>query len=198
MRRRPSPENRYIPQGYTIVVRSKAAPAVVYLSAEGRPAAMGFYGKAERPAFHHTYRSEERRAQHVAQFLASCEALDKRREERRAQRKAFAHTLQVGDVLSTCWGYDQTNVEFFQVVRLIGASMVAVRELARETEETGFMSGKCVPVLGKFIGPELRKRVLEGNRLDIHGGFGYATKVEMREVAPGVKVADASHWSSYA
>ena len=35
----------------------------------------------------------------------------------------------VGDVFSASWGYDQTNVDFFQVIALVGAESVRVREV---------------------------------------------------------------------
>lgn len=37
--------------------------------------------------------------------------------------------VQVGDIFSASWGYEQTNVDFFQVVALVGASSVRVREV---------------------------------------------------------------------
>lgn len=37
--------------------------------------------------------------------------------------------VKVGDYFSASWGYDQTNVDFFQVVALVGESSVRVREV---------------------------------------------------------------------
>ena len=37
--------------------------------------------------------------------------------------------VQVGDMFSMSWGYDQTNVDFFQVIKLVGNSSVRVREV---------------------------------------------------------------------
>lgn len=34
--------------------------------------------------------------------------------------KQLAHGVQVGDIFEMTWGYDQTNVDFFQVVKLCG------------------------------------------------------------------------------
>lgn len=40
--------------------------------------------------------------------------------------------VKVGDIFSTSWGYDQTNVDFFQVVELVGNLSVRVREVYPE------------------------------------------------------------------
>lgn len=42
---------------------------------------------------------------------------------------ANKYGVQVGDLFYASWGYDQTNVDFFQVVELVGASSVRVREV---------------------------------------------------------------------
>lgn len=37
--------------------------------------------------------------------------------------------VKVGDIFHSSWGYDQTNNDYFQVVALVGASSVRVREV---------------------------------------------------------------------
>lgn len=37
--------------------------------------------------------------------------------------------VKVGDLFYTSWGYEQTNVNFFQVIELVGTSSVRVREV---------------------------------------------------------------------
>lgn len=46
--------------------------------------------------------------------------------------KANKYGVQVGDIFSASWGYEQTNVDFFQVVALVGESSVRVREVYPE------------------------------------------------------------------
>ncbi len=38
--------------------------------------------------------------------------------------------VNVGDIFKASWGYDDTNTNFFQVVKLCGAESVRVREVA--------------------------------------------------------------------
>ena len=55
--------------------------------------------------------------------------------------------VQVGDVFYLNWGYDQTNVDFFQVVALCGETSVRVKHVCPEiirTEHEGFMCADYV------------------------------------------------------
>ena len=46
--------------------------------------------------------------------------------------KKNKYGVKVGDYFSASWGYDQTNVDFFQVIALVGESSVRVREVSPE------------------------------------------------------------------
>ena len=43
--------------------------------------------------------------------------------------KKNKHGIVVGDVFSMSWGYEQTNVDFFQVIELVGTTSVRVVEV---------------------------------------------------------------------
>lgn len=49
--------------------------------------------------------------------------------------------LKEGDLLNSNWGYDQTNVEFFKVKRVLGKNYIIIQEVGRDYNETGFMCG---------------------------------------------------------
>jgi len=192
--------SRWVPKG-SMAVRPKGIDAVFYVVDRSSSVQVVVYlGVAGKAAANYAFKSSERAKAYIDSSIESLKRSAAAKGERAAAKKAFVPSLKVGDVLSTSWGYDQTNVEFFQVTKLIGKAMVEVREIAQNSEETGFMCGQCVPVYGKFLNKApLRKRVLEGNRLDIHNAnFGRASLYEMNEVAPGVKVGSPKYWSSYA
>ena len=48
--------------------------------------------------------------------------------------------VKVGDLFRSSWGYEQTNNDFFQVVELVGASSVRVREVYPEIVSTKAVS----------------------------------------------------------
>lgn len=178
----------YIPRDAQAIQRD-GVNAVAYLydsSKARRPAAVGFRGNANKPAFNYSFRDEERRAQYIAEFLAEAERSQKAREERkaaqRAERAAFRTSLKVGDVLSYSWGYDQTNVEFFQVVKVYpSGKMVDIQEIASDRTETGYMSGQCEGIPGALLkdSKPIRKPVQPGDVIPMK--FGVARKASGKQ-----------------
>lgn len=52
-------------------------------------------------------------------------------EDKPAKPEAFnKFGVKVGDLFYSSWGYEQTNVDFFQVVALVGACSVRVRQVS--------------------------------------------------------------------
>ena len=70
------------------------------------------------------------------------------------------HPLQIGSILYTSWGYEQTNIDFYQVIELIGTSTVVLRELAQERiiERNDEFCGKTKAKPNCFIDEPFRKR----------------------------------------
>jgi hypothetical protein len=156
------PRARTIPQG-AVKVADKLSDAVVYIyEAGGRPAAIGYHGKAAKPDFWLRFTTAERREAYVRQFFQGWQA----HAERIAASKAQAlkpHNLELGHILVASWGYDQTNVDWFQVTRLVSSTMVEVRPIASKSAgETGWMTGRCIPDADAFTGEATRHRVSHG------------------------------------
>lgn len=90
----------------------------------------------------------------LERFLREREAVQNRHIERRdAKRKAraeFVNPYKVGDFLEGSWGYDQTNVDFFQVLEVRPMALKIRKVYNRETESTGRDQGRCVPVADSF------------------------------------------------
>lgn len=57
---------------------------------------------------------------------------------------------QIGEILCCTWGYDQTNVDFYQVVGKT-AKTIKVREIEKTVREFGFMCGYSVPIRDAFV-----------------------------------------------
>jgi pimeloyl-ACP methyl ester carboxylesterase len=56
----------------------------------------------------------------VKKFFEDVRVRERWRVEQREKRKGFVHNVVVGDIYRTSWGYDQTNVEFFQAIEVKG------------------------------------------------------------------------------
>lgn len=165
-----SPSYRWIPMGSTEITRDGIG-AVVYLNKtqNGRPTAIGYRGKSNKPAFNYSFKTEESRTVFIDLFFQGVKDHQERMEKRKTERRDFVPTLKPGDILDTCWGYDQTNREFFQVLSVTGKTAL-IREIAqKETESTGFMSGMVIGLKDQFLekAPVLRRRVAPGNVITV-------------------------------
>lgn len=163
------------------------------VNSKGKPVAMGFRGTSSKPAFNYQFRSQEEMERHIAKWIADIMAREKAKQERDKERK---HNVAVGDVLYTSWGYDQTNVDFYQVTRIVGKATFEVRELATMSTETHFMSGYIVPVPNEFCSDKIiRVRVGSSGHGKIDGQ--YAWPLSYTETAAG-RVYKGKYHSWYA
>lgn len=172
---------------------------VVYVNegTDGRkPTAAGFAGKALKPSFYNTFHSMERLGLHADNWANLIADWNSRKASARKARAEYKHTLKVGDVLVSSWGYDQTNIDYYEVTRIIGSKMVEVCEIGQERTETGFMSGECIPAVGRYIGKPMRVRVGEGNSVRV-SSCATAYPAEHKVIA-GAKIYPTSHWTAYA
>lgn len=86
--------------------------------------------------------------------------------------------VKVGDIFRHSWGYDQTNVDYFQAVRVTAQSVV-LRPIGQEqvpgTGSGNGMSCKVRPLPGKFISGDVLTRRIKFTS----GTFGAEAFVKM-------------------
>lgn len=147
------PRESYIPKG-AIKVADKQSDALAYLStnSKGKPRATVFFGKQAKPVADFWYRDEARRAKSVAERFEQRRQHERYMLERRDKAKAFQHSARLGDIWRTSWGYDQTNVEFFEIVEIRGKHAI-LREIAQASTDDGMGSERCVPQSGAYLEP---------------------------------------------
>lgn len=134
--------------------------------APGRLILMAFRGTAGKPFAHYSFKTAARRAAYMTQLAESAKLTADYKAKRKAESKA-PRKLEVGHILYTSWGYDQTNIDFYQVTALKGETMIQVQKLASATSETGFMCGKSLPG-EELIGKPIICRAT-GDRVTIEG-----------------------------
>lgn len=140
-------------------VRLKTVDAELFAFTDtrGRPAAIAFKGKSTKPAWRYSFRTEQEREAYVIQWSEALKEAANRKAAERAEKAAWVHGFKVGDLLSYSWGYDQTNIDYFEVTAVYGR-MVGIRPIgSKTTESTGSMSDYRIPVPGTYYGPEVRK-----------------------------------------
>lgn len=133
-----------------IILEDKEIPAVVYGSiVDGVPNAIGFVGRGARPVFKYRFKTVEEREKWITGWLEAKRVSYAEKIAARAKRNA-PHTLKVGDILKSIWGYEQTNVDFYEVVKVTARS-VWIKEIQQESVSTGSMIGNCTPRKGEYI-----------------------------------------------
>ena len=65
--------------------------------------------------------------------------------------------VKVGDIFSASWGYEQTNVDFFQVIALVGKTSVRVREvyprMIEENPTCGMAADRTYKMTNELLPP---------------------------------------------
>lgn len=79
---------------------------------------------------------------------------------------------QVNDILLSTWGYDQTNSDYYKVLKVVGTfvELVALNEVETPHKE-GWMFGTTLPLVDSIKGLPFRKKYKDG-----YGG-GYRVKI---------------------
>ena len=140
----------YVPED-SIIVEKPGLTFYLYNSLKnGAPCCACFIGRAKKPAWRYRYKNEAGRQQAMDR---QAEATAKRKAEQDARRKERfkPHTVKVGDLFATSWGYDQTNVEFYECTAVNSKNTITARRVCGEHKADGPMSGQCRAKPGAFV-----------------------------------------------
>ena len=188
----------YVPKNFELLAKDEDLGLEVWGTTSPRIVAIAFAGKRSKPDWHFRFNSTERLQAKIAETISGLRAHEQRVAERRAARNA-PHDVKVGDVFRCTWGYDQTNIDFYQCTKVCGA-MIEVRQISCMAEETAYLQGDCVPAVGEFIGEPQRKKVSVYNGEPSIRIYDFASARRMTPVAhvAGKALYGASHWTAYA
>lgn len=173
--------------------------SVLYISHEKR-VIIGYRGKSKKPYMNYHFPSLQNFGDSLAYYKKVVEREAESENEMQALVKKTKAETKVGDVFSSSWGIEQTNVHYYQVVEIKGASY-SLREIKGERieESQGCMYGKVVPLIGDF-----RDDKVIVKRVSNRGGFNitnyeHASALEytLNEIT-GTRVYVAERYSSYA
>lgn len=158
------------------------------------PVGIVFVGKAQKPSFIYRFRSMEEAFKSTLGYVLKMQVVMDDREVAKAKRKALRnvpHTMKVGDILVSSWGYEQTNINFYEVTALRGTQSVVLMEIASSVVRNETSVDYVIPVQGAFLtdgyrardrkGKELVKRVFEDRYVKI-SDYEYAYRWEGREM----------------
>jgi hypothetical protein len=117
-----------------------------------------------KPEFNYRYRHLDQMKNHLELFIAAKENNQKRKQEllekKKEALKVFAHPYKAGKILYESWGYEQTNLRYWQVIAVKGKSVV-IRPIAKkEIASTSWASGMYEPMENEFMGAPIVKRIV--------------------------------------
>lgn len=194
---------RYIPEGYELSWDDQDLGIQVYYKNTPCISAICFVGRAVNPTWHYRFKDGQQRINEVTRTFKNVAE----RAEYKAARKAKAaeaqanHGVKVGDVFRSSWGYDQTNVDYYQVVA-VGKKTATFCKIAQLSESDGFLQGNCVPAPNQFIGKPFKKLIQKSSTessayIKIYS-FANAYKIEPVAVVADKPIYESSHWTAYA
>lgn len=139
--------------------------------------AIAFVANQNKPLFHYRYPNEAARDQSIEKAAKDRRDTLERKQKKQQERREFKHEFNVGDILYTSWGYDQTNCSFFEVTKILGPKAVEIRELAQATDHSERGADYVVPIPGRYARHSqlMRKMVAPGNRVKIES-YAHAHK----------------------
>ncbi len=123
----------------------------------------GKYSK-EKVVFNYYFKTEESREQYIANFITNEERSELAANERKAAKmkaqEELVNPFSVGQVLYDSWGYEQTNIDFFQIVE-VGKKSVKIRPISQKlVKEAGWLCEYVAPAVDVFTG-EAKTKVLK-------------------------------------
>jgi hypothetical protein len=94
-----------------------------WTSEKGKPVLRVYRGESGKAKSYYYYVSLESRQDAIDGFKKSADNQEVRKAERKAARKNLVNPFDVGDILYSSWGYDQTNIDFYEVVKVTNKSV---------------------------------------------------------------------------
>jgi hypothetical protein len=105
-----------------------------------------FFGFKEESA------RDEKVSKEIDNITANLITLENEKAQKKEAQKNLVNPFKVGSLFYDSWGYDQTNIDFFQVVEVKPKSLVLRKISQIQTESAGFMCEYVVANPDSFIG----------------------------------------------
>lgn len=190
---------RHVPPGYSLIEQVEDLGIEIYAKLADKICAICYSGKRTKADWHYQFQNEELLKDRVSTTIESRRIAQEIKAKRAAERNA-PHSLAVGDVLVSVWGFEQTNIDYYQVTQLVSKSFIEVAPIAQERTYETSMSGDCTPVINQFVGEPIKRKVsmIGGKPYIKLDSYRSAHFEEPIGTANGAKTYRPLGWSSYA
>ena len=139
----------------------------------------------EKQIFGFRFLNEDRRLEYINEDylnrVKNQEAKEKYKSDKKIKNKSDLLNVKVGDIFKDSWGYEQTNVDYFQVVAKPSSSFIVVKKINYELidETVSNMSAYVKPLINSFKNDEELKFKLNGASFK-SSSFSWANNVRFR------------------
>jgi hypothetical protein len=105
--------------------------------------------KATKPYFNYLVKPEmvEKTISEAEQALLEHK---KQVAERREKAKSINNSVMIGEIFYSSWGYDQTNIDFYQVIKKTPKT-ITVRRIRSKSEPAYTMACYVMPIKDSFL-----------------------------------------------
>jgi hypothetical protein len=118
--------------------------------------------------FNYFFANEEKLNQYVLDFIKRVDLWEDRKQEEKNKKKEQlkkgleSDILKVGDIYYSSWGYEQTNIDFYQIIEVKGQYATFQEICSKDVEGSYYSHGMAcmvVPIKDSFHGEPIKKKM---------------------------------------
>ena len=162
--------SRYIPEN-SKKIEDIDAKIEVYVYGDGLNA-VAYKGRSNKPKWHYRFKTPAACTEYVDTYLEDEKRYKREKDEynanRKVEKKQKAEAVKVDDIFTSSWGYEQTNVDAYQVIKKKGVT-VTLRKIGLKTVpgSEGHDCDRVVPVKDLFLNDKEFKKRLNGDSFKV-------------------------------
>lgn len=136
-------------------------------ASDPRPTAIFYTGKQSHHTWYNRFNTVDDMKKKINDTISRLMAWEDKKAERKEKRKAPT-TYKKGDIFYSSWGYDQTNVNFYQVIGTKGKQTLELKEIASSVVSSdGGPTTHVTAVPGKFLNDKVLTKRASGKYINI-------------------------------
>jgi len=166
----PTLQNRFFALGFDLIIN--------YDTMTAKAERLKSKAFIQKPLFHYRFGTFQRLIEFSKDWISNREAIKESEEKRKAIKKEalqkMEHNFKVGGILYDSWGWEQTNIDFYQIIE-VNAKSIKIRRIASkyapEQDNRGLssMAAYVMPIQDEFIKDEILSKKI--NALVSPGGL---------------------------
>lgn len=106
---------------------------ISYQDERDRPCMRIWKGRQQNPFVAYFFQSTERREKSRLHYIQKAEERQNEKEQRKAERKAFIPQVAPGTIFRDSWGWDQTQVDYYQLIEMASTHFAIVKPIQSQT-----------------------------------------------------------------